>query len=91
MDLRKHGDTVEFWLDNALALTTRIRIPLEGGIPAIWTSDGGISIARLRLSYANAPQPRTEAQVMLEHPLVPGMGERRSTVYAGLSRPLVHQ
>ena len=71
MDLRKHGDTVEFWLDGALALSYRDPHPLAGGIPAIWSSDGGISIARVRLSYANPPQPRTDTQVMLDTPWYP--------------------
>ena len=71
MDLRKRGDTVEFWLDGALALSYQDPHPIDGGVPAIWTSDGGISIARLRLSYANPPQPRTEAQVILDHPWYP--------------------
>jgi len=71
LELRKHGDLVEFWLDGALAMSYRDPHPLEGGVPAIWTSDGGISIARVRMSFANPPQPRTEPQVTLDTPWYP--------------------
>lgn len=71
MELRKRGDTVELWLDSQLAMSYRDPHPLEGGVPAIWTSDGGLSIARVRLSYANPPQPRTDVQVALDTPWIP--------------------
>jgi hypothetical protein len=38
--------------------------PLEAGVPAVWSSDNGITLARARLFFRNPAQPRTE-------PLVP--------------------
>ncbi|MHB9131632.1 MAG: LamG-like jellyroll fold domain-containing protein [Armatimonadota bacterium] len=69
--LYKRGSTVEFWVEGVKRLTYTDPNPLDGGVPAIWTQDNGISIARARLHFANAPQPRTDRQVILGDPWHP--------------------
>ncbi len=34
--------------------------PLDGGVPGIWSTDNGITLARARLFHRNAPTPRPE-------------------------------
>ncbi len=71
MLLRKRGDTVEMFLENALVLSYKDPQPLAGGVPAIWTKDNGISIARVRMHFANPPLPRTDQHVILGESLNP--------------------
>jgi hypothetical protein len=49
--------------------------PLAGGVPAIWTADNGITLARARLWSATPPTPRTEPQVSIVEPTYPEWGE----------------
>ena len=44
--------------------------PIEGGVPAIWTSDNGMSIARARIHFANST-PVHEPRVFLDTPWFP--------------------
>jgi len=80
LHLRKKGDTVEFSVDNNLLLTYRDSHPLDGGVPAIWTTDNGIMLARARIDFANPPEPRTDPTVTLENPWYPE--------WADVNRPL---
>ena len=68
LDLRKIGATVEFRVDNTLLLSVTDPHPLDGGVPAIWTTDNGVMVARARLDFANPPQPRTDPAVVLDAP-----------------------
>jgi len=72
--LRKSGDTVELWVENKKVITYTDPKPLAGGVPAIWTNDNGIALARARLIYAEPPQPRTDAHVLLDDPWYPEWG-----------------
>jgi hypothetical protein len=71
MMLRKRGDTVELYMENALTLSYKDPQPIEGGVPAIWTKDNGISIARVRMHFANPPLPRTDQHVIVGESLNP--------------------
>ena len=68
LELRKRGDVVECWIDGALVMSYRDPQPLEGGVPAIWTHDMGISVARARLRFAQLPEVRHDPQVVLDEP-----------------------
>ncbi|HEY3379024.1 MAG TPA: hypothetical protein VGL77_16195, partial [Armatimonadota bacterium] len=91
LELRKHGATVDFvikfpWIKNPnnepeiLSLTFTDPKPIAGGLPAIWTTDNGISIARARLNYANPPQPNIDPMVTIDDPWYPD--------WADLNHPL---
>ena len=70
LELRVQGNTVEFYCEGER--TPRLRYvdpqPLAGGVPAIWTSDNGIMIARARLHMVCPPTPRQDPQVVLAQP-----------------------
>ena len=76
LELSRNGDTVEFsvsWLipngNNARTINTSIKYvdpqPLEEGVPAIWSYNNGISVARARLSHAGPLLPADKPRVML--------------------------
>ena len=64
--LVKRGDHIELWVENTLQLSYTDPQPIAGGVPAIWSNDNGISVARARLDFAEPPQPRTDPQVYLD-------------------------
>ncbi len=72
--LRKHGSTVEFWVADQQELTFTDPRPLDGGVPAIWTSNNGICIARARLHFATPPVPRSDPLVVIDSPWYPEWG-----------------
>jgi hypothetical protein len=72
--LKKRGGVIEFWVEGRLAITYTDPTPLAGGVPALWTSDNGISLARARLVFANPPEPRTDARIILDEPWFPEWG-----------------
>lgn len=80
LELRKRGATVELWVRGKKVLSYTDPKPLNEGIPAIWTMDNGILVARAQLHFANPPQPRSESQVMLDNLPYPE--------WANLNRPL---
>jgi len=76
--LRRQGNTVDFRADytdakqvHTAALTYTDPHPLEGGVPAVWSRDNGIVIARVRLAFAQPPQPRTETRAVIAEPFYP--------------------
>ncbi|MHB9134468.1 MAG: LamG-like jellyroll fold domain-containing protein [Armatimonadota bacterium] len=69
--LNKHGSTVELWVDQRQVLTYTDPHPIDSGVPAVWTTDNGLSLARARLQFARAPQPRTDDQLFLDAPAAP--------------------
>jgi hypothetical protein len=68
VELRKRGATVEMWVEGAPVVTYTDSQPIAEGVPAIWTTDNGIMVARARLLFANPPRPRTEPRVALDAP-----------------------
>ncbi len=81
LELHKHGATVEFTADGQPIATYTDPAPLAGGIPAVWTHDNGIAVARVRLGYAQPPVPRADVQIALDTPWFPA--------WADVGRPLV--
>ena len=71
LTLHKRGAAVEFWTMGQRVLSYTDPHPLDGGVPAIWTSDNGIALARARLAFANPPLTRTDPHVMLDEPWTP--------------------
>lgn len=45
--------------------------PIDSGVPAIWTFDNGISVARAHVECANTMEPRTDPQVVIDTPWYP--------------------
>ncbi len=74
LTLVKRGATVEFWVGGIQIFTYTDPQPIEGGVPAIWTSDNGISVALAELQFANPPQPRDDARVVIDNPWYPEWG-----------------
>lgn len=74
LTLYKRGATVEFWVENARIFSFTDPKPIDSGVPAIWTRDNGITVAIAQLRYANPPQPRTDAQVIIDTPWYPEWG-----------------
>ncbi|HEY3418249.1 MAG TPA: hypothetical protein VGM23_15335, partial [Armatimonadota bacterium] len=71
LQLSKQGNTIEFRYDGNVLLRYTDPQPLTAGVPAIWTSDNGLAVARARLRFAEPPQPRTDPQVILAEPGYP--------------------
>jgi len=71
LSLRKRGNTVDFVFDGQPLLHYVDDQPLAGGVPAIWTKNNGISLARVRLQFAEPSQPRPGPQVGIEEPEYP--------------------
>ncbi len=71
LQLRKHGDTVEFWVLGKLALTYQDPRPIDGGVPAIWSNNNGFVIGRARLFFANPPQEGPRPRVVIDEPWYP--------------------
>jgi hypothetical protein len=80
LELRKHGAVVEFRADDHVLATFTDPEPLAEGIPAVWTHDNGITVARVRLGSAVPFAPRTDAQIALDAPWYPA--------WADVGRPL---
>ena len=72
--LRKHGSTVEFWVADQRELSYSDPQPIDSGVPAIWTTNNGLCLARARLHFANPPTPRTDPRVILDNPWYPEWG-----------------
>jgi hypothetical protein len=69
--LRKRGAAVEFWVNGRQVLTYTDPEPITGGVPAVWTSNGGVILSRARLTSTLPPVPRTEPRVALDEPWYP--------------------
>ena len=86
MVLEKRGDTVTFtgkylsknmwwrW-DQGKEITVTLSYtdpqPLAGGVPAVWSENNGITIARSRIFFAEPPQFRREPLVSINQPWYP--------------------
>jgi len=83
MELRKHGDTVQFLLavngKVEPVITYHDRHPIDGGVPAIWTTDNGLSIARARIHFEKSELTH-DPRVYLDTPWFPE--------WADMGRPL---
>jgi hypothetical protein len=78
--LRKQGNTVIFTADNRPVITYTDPQPLDGGMPAVWTSDNGLIVSRVRIDFRTPPQPRERDTVVLASPWYPE--------WADVGRPL---
>jgi len=71
LDLRKKGAVIEFWVGGKKVLSYTDPAPIAGGVPAIWSTNNGMSIAMAQWHSAESPQPRLEPQVILDNPWYP--------------------
>lgn len=71
LELRKHGNTVQFYVDNKPTLRYVDPEPISEGVPAVWTTDNGICLARVRMHSSSTPTPRADVPVVLDNPLCP--------------------
>ena len=77
MALQKTGNTIDLWLIPSpngrlvKALSFTDDAALDGGVPAIWTTDNGISLARARIIASAPPRPREDTQVIIAQPWYP--------------------
>ena len=73
--LTKHGNTIDFTATvdaEVYSLSyTETKPPMDEGIPAVWTFNNAMPVARVRLDYANPPTPRTDPQVVIANPWYP--------------------
>jgi hypothetical protein len=69
--LRKYGDDVEFWVEGKKVLSFTDPQSIPGGVPAIWTRDNGIALARARFHFSIPPQPADLPRVSLDEPWYP--------------------
>lgn len=59
--VRKHGDRLQFWVDDRLVAEATDPEPLEGGRVAIWTRDNGLIISRVKIYFEHERIPRDPA------------------------------
>lgn len=85
--LHKRGATIEFWIQGQRKLTFTDPHPLEGGAPAIWTSDNGIALARARIAFAEPPHTRDEPRVVLDEPWSPEWVDTGASVTLAFPHP----
>jgi hypothetical protein len=82
LELRKQGATVEFYCEGDSA--PRLRFvdpqPIAGGVPAIWTFDNGIMIARARLHFVAPAELRQDPQVVLARPGYPEFADAQQPI-----------
>lgn len=71
LELRRQGSTVTFLLAGAPLLVYDDQHPIPGGIPAVWTYDNCIAVARVRLRYKETPQTNTKPYIGLAEPAYP--------------------
>jgi len=74
LTLEKHGANVAFTVqlnDETYNLPYVDTHPIDGGIPAVWTHDNAISLARVRINCAHSPLPWAGPQVTIDTPWYP--------------------
>ncbi len=71
LELRKKGAVIEFWVGGERVLSYTDPHPLDGGVPAIWTTNNAITVAFAQLRYAHPAVLRNETQVILANPWIP--------------------
>lgn len=71
LSLRKKGNAVDFLFDGQPLIHYVDEQPIEGGVPAIWTKNNGISLARVRLQFAEPSRPRPGPQLGIDQPDYP--------------------
>ncbi len=71
VELHKIGNKIDFLLDGNTMLSYTDNEPIEGGIPAVWTFNSGISVARVRLFYNGKTETAPEQKIFIEHPAIP--------------------
>lgn len=74
LQMEKRGNTVNFTAINGgdnYKLSYTDDKPMTDGIPALWTFDNAMTVARARLDFANMPAPRTDPRVVIADPWYP--------------------
>ncbi len=71
IELRKTDNKIEFLLDGTVMLTYLDNNPIDGGVPAIWTFNNGISIARARMFYSGKTDVTPEQKIFIEESDIP--------------------
>jgi len=74
LQMEKRGNTVNFTACNGgdkYQLSFTDDKPMDDGIPALWTYDNAMTVARARLDFANTPAPRADHQVVIANPWYP--------------------
>ncbi len=79
--LHKEGNRVVFSLDGETVLAYDDPYPIAGGIPAVWTSDNSICVARIRLRFVNPPLHRSDLQVGIDELNSPEWMNVRQTLH----------
>jgi hypothetical protein len=74
LELHKTGSSIEFWVDGIKRITYNDPIPINSGVPAVWTSDNGISLARVRIGSSSTPVTRNDQQITIDEPWYPEWG-----------------
>lgn len=87
LNLEKRGNTIEFTVGGWRLLSYTDPAPLDGGVPAIWTSDNGLMIARARITFANPPQLRSDPTVVLDEPWYPEWADVRHPLTLDFATP----
>ena len=88
LQLSKRGNTISFLarVDKEMyPLTITDPNPIPDGIPAVWTFDSAICVARVRLDFTVAPQPRTDPRVVIADPWYPEWADQHKTLTLDLS------
>jgi len=84
--LRKYGNEVEFWVEGKKVLSFTDPQPIAGGVPAIWTNDNGVSLARARIHFSSPPELADLPRVTLGEPWYPewvDLGQPLTLDFAG--------
>ena len=71
LSLRKQGNAVDLLFDGQPLIHYVDEQPIEGGVPAVWTKNNGVSLARVRLQFAEPSRPRPGPQVGIDQPDYP--------------------
>ena len=82
-ELSKHENVVTFTVKVAQERYSISYVdpkPLPGGVPAIWTQNNAISVARVRFNSASDPTPWGGPQVFIDQPWYPEWANTGETV-----------
>lgn len=74
LQLNKRGGAIDFTARIAgenYQLSYTDPTPIAAGIPALWTCNNAMTVARARLDFAQPPTPRADPQVVIADPWYP--------------------
>lgn len=87
--LGKRGNTVEFsarYDREEYHLSYTDAQPIDAGVPALWTFNNGMAVARARLDFANPPTPDVSTPVVIAEPDYPEWANQDAPLTLDLSR-----